>query len=88
VKKDQSEFSMPLNMLFMGPEQISLYLKDSNGKTYTFNGNQISLDGRYVMIMINSTSLMSLLQKNDTYKAVIEGDNWKCDFSFSGNMPK
>jgi hypothetical protein len=88
VLMDTSSFTMPLNMLFMGPEAITVYLKDSAGKTYTFTGNQVTDQGAVGIRMNNSSTLVSLLRKKDKYKAVIEGDRWKCSFTFSGGMPQ
>jgi len=85
--KDTSSFSMPLNMLFMGPESITLYVKDSTGKTYTFKGQQIS-DSGGVVIAMNDNGLLPLLRQKGTYKAVVEGDRWECSFSFDGGMPQ
>jgi hypothetical protein len=85
--KDTSSFSIPLNMLFMGPETITLYLKDAAGKTYTFNGFQFNDQGGVGIKMNNNPSLVDLLRKKDTYKSVIEGDRWSCSFTFSGGMP-
>ena len=86
---DTSRFSIPLNILFMGPEAVTLYIKDNSGKTYNFNGTQMSSDDGQVSIEMNKdSSLVSLLRRNDKYKAVIEGNHWKCNFSFTGGMPQ
>jgi hypothetical protein len=84
-----STFSMPLNMLFMGPEPITLYIKDSANKTYSFGGTQTSSDGGVVVIaMHNDSDLIGLLRKKGSYKAVIEGGQWSCSFNFNGGMPQ
>jgi hypothetical protein len=87
--KDTSMFGFPLNMLFMGHESITLYVKDSTNKTYSFNGTQVSSDdGMVTIAMNNNSSLVSLLRQKGSYKAVIEGDRWSCSFTFNGGMPQ
>jgi hypothetical protein len=87
--KDTSMFGFPLHMLFMGPESITLYVKDSTNKTYSFNGTQVSSDdGMVTIAMNNNSSLTSLLRQKGNYKAVIEGNQWSCSFTFNGGMPQ
>jgi len=88
ILKDMSSLSMPLNMLFMGPEAITLYLKDTANKTYSFSGMQMSDEGAVLIAMNQNVSLLSLLRRKDIYKAVIEGDRWSCSFRFEGGMPQ
>jgi hypothetical protein len=84
-----STFRMPLNMLFMGPEPITLYIKDSANKTYSFGGTHVlSDDGGVMIAMHNDSDLIGLLRKKDSYKAVIEGNQWRCSFNFNGGMPQ
>jgi hypothetical protein len=87
--KDTGIFSMPLNWLLMGPEPITLYVKDSVSRTHSFSGFQISSDGGMVTAGIpNNANLIALLKKSGSYKAVIEGERWSCSFSFNGGMPE
>jgi hypothetical protein len=88
VLASTSTFRMPLHMLFMGPEPITLYIKDSANKTYSFGGTQISSDGGVNIAMHNDPDLIGLLRKKGSYKAVIEGDQWSCSFNFNGGMPQ
>jgi hypothetical protein len=87
--KDVGMFSFPLNTLFMGPEPITLYIKDSANRTNSFKGNQVSSDDGAVTIRMNDNSnLISLLRQKGSYKAVIEGERWSCSFTFNGSLPQ
>lgn len=79
---------LPLNMLFMGTEPITLYIKDSSNKTYEFSGTQVSDDGAVSIVMNDASSIVGLLRRKGSYKAVVEGDNWRCSFTFNGGMPQ
>jgi hypothetical protein len=77
---------LPPHVLFMGYEAVKLYIKDSMGRIYTFNGFEVKDS---VVMFEASNDILSLLRKNEFYKAVVEGknDSWSCTFSFDGNMP-
>jgi hypothetical protein len=88
--KEIGALSFPLNMLLWQDEPITLSIKDSSGKIYSFDGIQ-DKDSRGGMMSIPifpDNSLTALLRKSGTYKAVIEGKNWSCAFSFNGGMPE
>jgi hypothetical protein len=86
--RSAERFSMPLNTIFMGPEPITLYIKDSANRTYSFTGKQLSDNSQVTIAMDNNSSLVNLLQQTDSYKAVIEGERWSCSFTFNGGMPQ
>jgi hypothetical protein len=77
--------SFPLNMLLFGPEPVTLYIKDSANKTYSFKGTQDNDDS---ITMGNNPNLLSLLRQRGAYKAVIEGEHWSCSFTFNGGLPQ
>jgi hypothetical protein len=84
------DFGLPLDMIVLGNPPATLYIKDSSGKTHTFSGFEIENKGTLGVAFINDRALISLLKKNGTYKAVLEGDDrgWSCSFTFNGGMPE
>jgi hypothetical protein len=91
--KSNSLFSFPLNFFLLEPEKITLYIKDSKNQNYSFDGFQHDkiVEGEWMGIFFLSNEqdrLISLLRKSDSYKAVIEGDSWSCNFTFGGGLPK
>jgi hypothetical protein len=84
------DFGLPLDMIVWGNPPATLYIKDSSGKTHTFSGYESEEKGNFGVSFINDRALVSLLKKNGTYKAVLEGDDrgWSCSFTFNGGMPE
>ena len=85
--------SLPLATYFTSTS-ATLHLKDSGGKTYAFNGIAQNNRGTVIISFPNisdndKSQLLTLLKGNDKYSAVLDGNSrsWKCNFSFSGNMP-
>jgi hypothetical protein len=85
-----------LDMFVVGEPKVTLYITDSSGKTYNFNGFEVEVSdmpygGEHgiVIMFINNSSLVSLLKRNDTYEAVLEGNDrgWSCNFTINGGMP-
>lgn len=87
--KDLGILGIPLRMLYFGLQpSIILYIKDSANNTYAFEGVHVSSDGGIMdILMDNDSGLLDLLRKSGSYKAVIEGDDWSCSFTFNGGMP-
>jgi hypothetical protein len=69
---------------------VTLYIKNSNEKTYQFSGMVLEAKTTLSIIFINSPELVSLLKRKDSYKAVLDGNlrHWDCSFTFNGEMPE
>jgi hypothetical protein len=90
--KETGTFNFPLNSFLWKNEPVLLYIKDSSGKTYSFDGIQHkdSLYDAMTIEIFPDDSLTALLRRSGRYKAVIEGERerWSCSFSFNGSIPE
>jgi hypothetical protein len=88
--KTNELFSLPLNMFLFRNEPVTLYLKDSANKTYSFSGFQYEklVEMMMAIVIYPDNELTSLLKMNGAYRAVIEGNDWKCSFTFNGGLPQ
>jgi hypothetical protein len=88
--KPINEYELNLDMFIWGTPQVTLYIKDSAGKTYEFHGLEAEALGLLGVVFINNTELIALLRNPGTYRAVVDGGDrdWSCSFTFEGGMPE